>query len=520
MTICRAISRDQNPLSYQVLKKGEFSINRNICVNILLMSITINIIGDSGPFSKMGKSIGYQIIIGDSNFLLDCGAPLFKQLGGNLLKYIDGLILTHCHDDHKRWFTDFALYKMYARDAYLKVFLLTSEEVYRELEMASEPALNRSLSSDSKRIIDISYDRYIDFRPLGPRPKYTIERIDEGFGKTSLCIIDREGHKIGPDKAKIIINKSTWRPRMLFRDPLYNEWVEPESFYPFSSPIFYEEKSNTFHDQAHFSIEAIKAPVWHGITGIGIRIKTEKETLVFSSDTVNNIDLWTELYQEKLSQKMNISEKEFESSSVIYGDINDYIERIWSKERYSEAVKAFDNAVVIHDISSCNSVVHTNYEDLERSVLKKEMALLTHSPDQLTSEWVLSNADKTILIEEDRFYEIVDDKIFPFNADIYHKENGRYYVGFKNQKGRYKVYKNKSGLLGISRDNNPALGHHLYNIDVYEDIAGRYFPKLEERDSIYFKRKDGKVEVIRRAKDGSKGMTIDDQRGRLLQDPN
>lgn len=73
--------------------------------------ITVKILGDYGPFSRMGKSIGYQIVIGGASYLIDCGAPLFQQIGGHGLKEIRGLIITHCHDDHKRWFTDLALYR-------------------------------------------------------------------------------------------------------------------------------------------------------------------------------------------------------------------------------------------------------------------------------------------------------------------------------------------------------------------------------------------------------------------------
>jgi len=36
--------------------------------------IIVRILGDYGPFSRMGKSIGYQIIIGESSYLVDCGS--------------------------------------------------------------------------------------------------------------------------------------------------------------------------------------------------------------------------------------------------------------------------------------------------------------------------------------------------------------------------------------------------------------------------------------------------------------
>ena len=51
---------------------------------------------------------------------------------------------------------------------------------------------------------------------------------------------------------------------MLFKDPDYKEWVEPESFYPFSSTVFYEEEQNVYRDKEGFTVQAIKAAVWHG----------------------------------------------------------------------------------------------------------------------------------------------------------------------------------------------------------------------------------------------------------------
>jgi len=480
--------------------------------------ITLHILGDYGPFSRMGKSIGYQVTIGQSSFLIDCGAPLFQQIGGHRLKGIKGLIITHCHDDHKRWFTDLALFNMYAPDFPNRVYLLTSEDVHDELMRASASALDKSLSKDSKTIIDIPYDEYVDYQMLGPRAKYRIVSLDEGNGKASLFVADRNGNVLGPDRAKIVLNYKTKRPRLLFKDPHYGEWIEPESFYPFSSPVFYEENKNTLKDEEGFTIEALKAPVWHGVTGIGIKIRTAAETLVFSSDTNHNIELWKQLYEEKRDQRLPVSREEFGSSSILYGDINDYIERIWSEERYREAVNAFRDAVVIHDISFGNSVVHTNYEALNKTSLSKDSVVLTHSPDRITSEWVLCRAEKTFRIKGNTFSEKVGNRMYPMNADVYHKEAGRYYVGYKNEHGRYVVYE-KSGILRIVFEEEsevPPSGKPLYRVDLYEDISGKYFPKIERSDCIYLERKDGRVELIEFHDKGSRGSIVENRRHRLL----
>jgi hypothetical protein len=325
------------------------------------------------------------------------------------------------------------------------------------------------------------------------------------------------GAPVGPERAKIVINEQTKRPRMLFKDPQYGEWIEPESFYPFSSTVFYEENRNTHIEEEEFTIDAIKAPVWHGIPGIGIVVRTREETLIFSSDTAHNTELWKQLSGEKRVQRLAMSKEEFESSSILIGDINDYVERIWSEERYREAVNAFNNAVVVHDISVGNSIVHTNYENLDKTSLKKDRVMLTHGPDKMTSEWILCGAEKTFKVRGDKFFEVVGDSLYPMNADVYHKEAGRYYVGYKNQNGRYTVYE-KAGRLSLSSEESftpAAAGKLLYHVDLYEDISGRYFPKIEDRDTMYLERKDRKVELITFTDEGSGGRVVQNQRDRL-----
>jgi ribonuclease BN (tRNA processing enzyme) len=473
--------------------------------------IDVKILGDFGPFSRMGKSIGYQVTVGSSSYLLDCGSPLFQQIGGHGLKEIRGLIITHCHDDHKRWFSDLSLFNMYAADVRHKLFLIASEDVYDDLIRSSGPALERSLSNDSKLVIDIPHEEYINHQVIGPRAKFKIATIDDGEGKTRLQVIDGKGAPVSPDRAKIVVSDKTKQPRMLFKDPEYGEWIEPESFYPFSSTVFYEEDQNPYVDSEGFVIEAVKSPVWHGLPAIGIKVRTKEDILVFSSDTVHDSGLWKQLAEEKRPQRLNMKEHEFESAEVIYGDINDYIERIWSRARYEEAVSSFDEGIVIHDVSALNSVVHTDYEKLDRTVLKKERVILTHGPDRMTSEWVLGNSEKTFRIRGGDFHEVVGEQLHRMDADVYHKEEGRYYAGYRNEEGKYAVYE-KNGLLGITANAIPDGGRFFYRVDFYEDISGQYFPKLDSDDAVYFMRRDGRVELIEFSAEGSSGKVVENQR--------
>ena len=477
--------------------------------------IYVRVLGDYGPFSSMGKSIGYKVDIGDSSFLVDCGSPLFQTIGGHGLKNIKGLIITHCHDDHKRWLTDLALFSRYISDSPQRLPIFTSETINEDLIIASGPALNSSLSIDSKQVVDLAYDDYIDFTPLGPRPRFRIIRRETGEAAYRLEVVDRDGNSVSPDRAKIVISSRNGKPRLLFKDPDHGEWVEPELFYPFSSTTFYEKDQNIYHDPAGFTIEAINAPVWHGIPSIGLRFRTASESLIFSADTAHNIELWQTLHTEKRPQRLKISPDEFNRASVLSGDINDYIERIWSTERYREALGAFDDGIVIHDIAMRKSVVHTDYHCLEHTFLDKERVLLTHSPDKLTSEWALSKAEKIFHIRGKHFREVVGDTSYPMDAAVYHKEYGKYFVGYKNPGGEVTVCSN-DGILELCRQGDSINGTGLFTVDLYEDIGGKYLPILGADNSLrYVERTDGRVELVSFSEQGSQGTVVEDQRARL-----
>ncbi|MEF9425699.1 MAG: hypothetical protein L0956_00430, partial [Candidatus Mariimomonas ferrooxydans] len=158
---------------------------------------------------------------------------------------------------------------------------------------------------------------------------------------------------------------------------------------------------------------------------------------------------------------------------------------------------------------------HTEYQKLNKTLLEKERVILTHGPDKIVSEWVLCDTEKIFKIKGDKFFEIADDKPYPLNADIYYKEAGRYCVGYKNEKGKYAVYE-KDGILSLSKEEKAELGTPLYKVDMYEDILGKYYPKLENKDFVYLKRRDGTVELLEFTEKGSKGKLAENQRDKLL----
>jgi ribonuclease BN (tRNA processing enzyme) len=474
--------------------------------------IILDVIGNTTAFSLVGESSGYLITVNGHRYLLECGAQVFPALGYRGLDRIKGIFASHSHEDHRRWFTDIVLYNHYDSRSSRRVRLISAESVLEEYHKNSKGALERSLSQDSKQVIDIPYKQMVEEVVLGPRSRYFIglETVDSGC----YCyrVRDRGGNVIGPEKAKIVINPVANRPRLLFKDDETGEWVEPQSYYPFSSDAFYEKDQNRFVDEAAgLTVEAVKAPVWHGVPTIGFRFKTARNTLFYSADTVYRPSLWKELYQTYRPQRFETIRREaFEEQSVIIGDINDFTERTWSRRRYEAALKAYQGAVVIHDVARKNSVVHTNYGDICDADI--DQLLFTHTPDNLTAKRPILKSGKRIVFKNGRIYEWVDGHLFSFDADVYVKHLSSCYIGYRSRNGAYKVI-SKNGLLGVVEAAGPEKG--LMRLDLYEDINGGYFPVLKEPNKFYRLRTDGQVEEVTVDATTSFGRRVESMRAQV-----
>ncbi len=473
--------------------------------------ITFHVIGNTSPFSLMGESSGYLISVNNSQYLLECGAPVFPYLGFQGIEKLKGIFASHSHEDHRRWFTDLALFMYYDSKLGKRIKLISSELILEEYHKNSKGALERSLSDDSKRIIDIPYYTMVEETIIGPRSKYYISLEMTKNGNFSYVVKDRAGNIIGPDKAKIFINPKANRPRLLFKDDETGEWVEPESYYSFESSVFYEEDQNYFVDpDAELTVQAVKEPVWHGVPTIAFRFITPKNTLFFSADTVYRPTLWKELCETYRPQRFEtISREEFEKSSVILGDINDFIERTWSRERYEAALTAYQGAVVIHDVARKGSVVHTDYEDIGDADIKN--LIFTHSPDNLTAWRPILSSGKVLVLRDGEVYESVKGKLYPLDADIYVKHFACKLVGYRSKRGKYKVIK-KGGLLGVVTLDWP--GEELMRVELFQDLEGEYYPLLEDSSKEYRRRPDGRIEEVSFSGDGSKGRVVENIRGK------
>jgi hypothetical protein len=132
----------------------------------------------------------------------------------------------------------------------------------------------------------------------------------------------------------------------------------------------------------------------------------------------------------------------------------------------------------------------------------------------MTSEWALSEAGKIFVVRAGAFYEKVGDRLWPLDADVFHKEAGKFYVGYRNPDGAGMVCAS-DGIVILGGEREWEQGSLLYRVDLYEDVGGRYFPKLPDDGSKYMERLDGRVELVRVTAEGSTGTIVEDQRGKL-----
>ena len=475
--------------------------------------IVFEVIGNTSAFSMMGESSCYMVTVNDCSYLLDCGSPLFPYLGYKGISEIKGIFATHSHEDHKRWFTDIVLFTFYNPLYKHKLKLISSEVILEEYSKNSKAALERSLSPDSKRIIDIPYDEMVEAVTIGPKSKYFINLKTRADGSFYYQVENRDGQVIGPEKAKIFINPAANRPRLLFKDDETGEWVEPESYYSLCSETYYEKNHNIYRDEkADFTVQAIKSSVWHGVPTIGFRIVTQENTLLFSADTVYKPELWKQLCEEYRPQRFeSISREKFEKSSILFGDINDFIERTWSRERYESALSAYKDSIVIHDVARRDSVVHTDYADIAHAPIDR--LLFTHNPDNLTAFKPILKSNRKLVLRDQEAYESVKGKLYPFDADLYVHHFSCDLVGYRSDRGEYKVIE-KDGLLGAVEADGP--GDGLMRVDLYEDICGEYFPLLKDQNRTYRVREDRQVEEVTRVGNTSHGRVVDNLRGKIV----
>lgn len=491
----------------------------------MAQGIEIDVIGDSSLFTPLGKGVGYLIRADRSEYLIDCGATPFLALGHDRIARLKGLVATHSHEDHRRWFTDLVLYMHYHPGIATPLKLITSEPIHEEFEKNSRGALERSLSPDSRRVVDVPYSDFVNKVIIGPRARYRIELRPDRCGDGSVWrVIDTvTGEITPPERAKVFVHPAANRPRMLFRDPDTGKWVEPESYYPFSSKVFYFPNRNDFIDaESGLLFKATKSASWHGPPTIGIVIERGEERVAFSSDTVYDPELWKELAEVEYPAPPEASGRAFLEAYIVKDDINRFIQKVWSRERYEEAMRCFDGAIVIHDADFEQSVVHTSHSKLAAFTPDSDWRrlLLTHTPDGFASTFPITSTGKRYHALGGDVFEVVDGRDMPLDGELYFKtSSGELFVGYSNPDGQARLWQTQRGQVVQLGTDEPPPGSDgaklLGRYEVYIDIKGHYYPAVFEAGASYRTRSDGKVELIRETERGSTGCVAEDMRGKI-----
>ncbi|MFP4687984.1 MAG: hypothetical protein ACLFN5_07760 [bacterium] len=472
--------------------------------------ITIDIIGDSGPFSMLGKSIGYRIRVGAAEFLLDCGAPVFQLLGEEGLAELQGLIITHSHADHNRWFTDMALFNYFSARTSEKLNLFCSKQILTELQQSSHYALRQTLGPQRQQIVNIGFDDYFNAHILGSQPRYACKQmaIDN---QITWRVVDDSGNILPPGKAKVFLRDDLQEPRMLFKDPVENIWVEPESFYSYTDDRFYKNTDDISHTHpCGLKITPVKATAWHGPHTNSYLFEYDNEKIFFSSDTHYNPRLW-----QQLTQRRQGSHNPPEDLFVLNDDINSYIEKTWSRQRLERALSFYNEQLMtIHDVTGPHGQVHTPYHFLEK---RNSRIILTHSPDEFTTLHPLAHLKKTFFLNNNQIFEKTKSgQIFPIIGDCFHKVFSRFFIGFKNENGDWRLVKKSSGEYDVLSENVKNTDcQELYRVELYEDIGGEYFPALKKKNQRYILRPDGKVELQTHDTKQTNGKVVTGQRQQL-----
>lgn len=488
------------------------------------IGVTIDVLGDTNPFSKTGRSSCYRVVVGGRSYLIDCGAPVFSLLSFGELAEIQGIFGTHSHDDHRRWLSDLALFRFYVFPQSGRLKLISTETILQEYRETSRYSLELSLNATSDRVVDVPYERFFDEIPGGHAARYrmrqTLPTAENPTGKWEVVDTTNGNMSVGPDVAKLVFNPVASRPRLLVKDQQEQVWVEPDIYYASGDRRFYLEDPRSFVDAetgARFDI--VKDHSWHGLPTMGVKLTTANESVLFSSDTVYNPTLWQQLVDARPTPSRNgMSEAEFEAATVVNGDINDFIERVWSPERLAAALEAYRGAVVLQDTASLNSVVHTDYPQVRRMVQETgaTQMILVHSPDRFVSlEW-LSFMDRQMRVIGNTVYEEVGGQLYEQVGDVYLKEGGKFYVGFKRDAGatdaRWEVIEKDNQLLDVipittAPGDRPA-GTTLFHCALYEEIEGQLYPRLVDSGETYRLRADNLVELLRTTPTGSFGTLV------------
>jgi ribonuclease BN (tRNA processing enzyme) len=406
--------------------------------------IRVDILGDAPLMSEAGKGFSYRVSAGGASYLVDCGANIFSALSKKELQDIAGIFITHAHSDHVRYLADLAFYLQFSGKKPRRLRIITTDRIHAQLRESLMETMDLTLARDRRSVAQIPYEDFFDCVCIGPEPRYhmTMRRMTPGK-EPPLAVMSAGGKIVPPSRGKVFMHPKTGRLSMLFKDERTGAWVEPESFYDFSSREFYRAEKRDFWDSG-LRVTAVKKGVWHGMTAVGYIFQLGGTRVFFTGDTVADLDLWRRLAEERIARPNTRSAK-FRRASFIVDDVAQYVEQAWSADRMKDLDILYGKTATFHECGGGEHVVHTDYVQLEKlwttvvgDKLEMSSLALIHTPHRLVSRFPIAMPGQAYMIEGGRIagHE---------KADYYIKEAASLRRAYKDARGKNCIFRKKVG---------------------------------------------------------------------------
>jgi len=400
--------------------------------------ITVDILGDAPLLSESGKGFSYRVSCGGSRYLVDCGANIFNAMSPKELFSIDGIFITHVHSDHVRYLADLAFYLQFSGKKPKRLRIIATDRIHWHLRESLVETMDLTLDRKRSSIRQIPYEDFFDCVSVGPDPLYYMTMTKLTARKAPpLAVMSADETVVPPSRGKVLMHPKTGRLSMLLKDDTTGAWVEPESFYDFSSRAFYKPDMRDFHDKrCGLRVSAVKKGIWHGMTAVGYLFQCGKSRVFFTGDTAADLDLWKRLATETIARPKTKT-PEFLRAPFVVGALADYVERVWSTDRIKDLDKLYGGTATFHECGGGEQVVHTDYMQLEKlwnhmvgnDAANSSLALI-HTPPQLVSRFPIAMPGQRYVVEGGRFVNLK-------RADYYMKEGTACRLAYKDPRGDY-----------------------------------------------------------------------------------
>lgn len=371
--------------------------------------INVEILGNASLFTRAGKGFAYRVTCGASSYLVDCGANIFGAMSPEELFALDGIFITHAHSDHVRYLADLAFYLQFSRKKPRRVRIITTERVHAQLCESLRETMDLTLDRSRRMVRQIAYEEFFDIVPIGPEPLYHITMTKRKRGALPLAVMTEKNRPVPPSRGKVFMHPKTGRLSMLLKDKATGAWVEPETFYDFSSRAFYKSNMRAYRNaKSGLRVTAVKKGVWHGMDAVGFLFQCGDTRVFFTGDTAADLDLWARLAGEFIDRPATRAKK-FLAAAAIIGDVSNFVERVWSLDRVSGLHELYAKTAAFHDCGGAENIVHTGYPALEKlwtglvgKDAPRSSLVLIHTQPGLASRFPIATTGQKYTVEGGR----------------------------------------------------------------------------------------------------------------------